>query len=116
MKKSILYGLASALITALALKAAPALAQQAPAGEAYVAIVKTADINLGSESGLRQLDRRLAQAAREVCGTASDTDVEGKNEVRKCRNETLARARADKQSVLASADRGAAIIAVTAAR
>ena len=115
MKKSILYGLASALVTALAIKAAPAMAQEAPAGETYVAIVKTADINLTSEVGQRQLDRRLAQAAREVCGIASDTDVEGKNEVRKCRDETLARATADKQSVLAAANRGA-VIAVTAAR
>ncbi len=114
MKKSILYGLTSALITALALKAAPALAQEAPAGETYVAIVKTADINLGSEAGQRQLDRRLAQAARDVCGTASDTDLKGKNEVRACRDETLSRVQADKQSVLA-AGRGA-VIAVTAAR
>ena len=115
MKNSILYGLSSALITALALKAAPALAQAVPAGETYVAIVKTADINLGSEAGRRQLDRRLAQAAREVCGTASDTDVEGKNEVRKCRDETLARAAADKKAALAAADRGA-VFAITAAR
>ncbi len=115
MKKSILYGLTSALITALALKAAPALAQQAPAGEAYVAIVKTADINLGSEAGQRQLDRRLAQAARDVCGTASDSDLEGKNEVRKCRDESIARVQGDKQAVLAAADRSA-VIAVTAAR
>ena len=115
MKKSILYGLTSALITALAIKAVPALALEGPAGETYVAIVKTADINLGSDAGQRQLDRRLAQAAREVCGTASDTDVEGKNEVRACRDETLARVQADKQSVLAATDRGA-VIAVAAAR
>ena len=114
MKKSIVYGLTSALLTALALKAGPAFAQEVATGETYVAIVKTADIDLDSEAGQRQLDRRLAQAAREVCGTASETDVEGKNDVRKCRDETLARAAADKQAALAAADR--TVIAITAAR
>ena len=115
MKKSILYGLASALVTALAIKAAPALAQDTPAGEIAVAIVKTADIDLGSATGQHQLDRRLAQAVRDVCGTASEADLKGKNEVRSCRDDTLARARADKDAVLAAARRGA-LIAVSAAR
>jgi UrcA family protein len=85
--------IASALITAAALKAVPALAETAP-GPVNVSIVETADLDLGSEAGKRQLDRRLAHAAREVCGTASEIDLEGTNDVRACRADVLAKARA----------------------
>lgn len=114
MKKAILIALASALITTGAIKAAPALAQE-PATETNVSLVRTADLDLGSSQGQRKLDQRLANAAREVCGTASDVDVEGKNEVRKCRDETLAKAREQRNAVLAAAGRDG-LIAVTAAR
>jgi UrcA family protein len=114
MKKSFYIALFSALLTAGLIKAAPAIAQTADQPEIAVSLVRTADLNLTTESGQRQLDHRIANAAREVCGTASDVDVEGKNEVRKCRDETLARAQLQKASVLA-ADRGA-LIAVTASR
>mgnify|MGYP006177377125 CR=1 FL=1 len=115
MKKAILYGIASALITAAAIKAAPALAEQPAPAETNVSLVRTADLDLGSEAGRRQLDRRLAHAAREVCGTASDADVEGKNEVRKCRDESIARAQGDREALLAAGSRRA-LIAVTASR
>lgn len=52
--------------------------------------VQTADLDLSSQAGQRALDHRLAQAAKEVCGTASDADIAGKNEVRRCRADTLA--------------------------
>jgi UrcA family protein len=95
------------------IKAAPALAQEPAA--VNVSLVRTADLDLGSTQGQRKLDQRLANAAREVCGTASDVDVEGKNEVRKCRDDTLANAKGQRDAVLAAATRGA-IIAVTASR
>jgi len=112
MKNAFVIALASALVTTAAIKAAPALAQvQAPV-ETNVSQVRTADLDLSSEAGRRTLDRRLSRAAREVCGTASDADVEGKNAVRKCRDETLTKAKAQLDRRLA--DRGA--IAVTASR
>ena len=49
---------------------------------------------LGSTAGRRELDQRLAAAAREVCGSASDVDLAGKNDVRQCRVDVLARAKA----------------------
>lgn len=103
--------IASALITAAALKAVPALAETAPAPQ-NVSIVHTADLDLNSDAGKRQLDQRLSQAAREVCGEASDVDLEGKNDVRACRADVLARARAEGVDL---ASRGA-VIAVTAGR
>ena len=92
MKRALYLALASALITTAAIEAPPAFAQ-APGGETNVSRVRTADLDLTSEAGRRTLERRLANAARQVCGTASDADVEGKNAVRKCRDATLAKAR-----------------------
>ena len=114
MKKAIHIVLVSALITTGIIKAAPALAE-APASDTNISLVRTADLDLRSAEGQRKLDHRLAVAAREVCGTASDVDVEGKNEVRKCRDETLALARSQRDAVLAEANRGN-FVAVTAAR
>jgi UrcA family protein len=114
MKKSFYIALVSALIAGGLIKAAPALAQAQPA-PAVVSLVHTADIDVSTADGQRQLDRRLSIAAREVCGTDSDADLVGKNDVRGCRTETLAKARLQKQSILAAAGRGATI-AITASR
>ena len=110
--KAITIILASALITTGAIKAAPALAET-PAGEINVSLVRTADLDLASSEGQRRLDHRLARAAREVCGTASDVDIEGKNAVRECRDEVLAQAREKRDAVVASADRDAVIALVS---
>lgn len=75
------------IATLLAFTATPALSES-PASVSIV--VQTADLDLSSASGQRTLDLRLAQAAKEACGTASDFDIEGKNDVRRCRAETLA--------------------------
>lgn len=116
MKKPILIALASALITAGAIKAAPAFAQTAPLeGEVQVSLVRTADLDLRSEAGQRELDQRLARAAREVCGEASNADLVGQNDVRQCRDDVLAKAHAQRDQLFAAADRGA-VIAITAAR
>ena len=112
MKNAFVIALASALITTAAIKAAPAHAQDTGSAETNVSRVRTADLDLSSQTDRRKLDQRLAQAARQVCGTASDADVAGKNDVRKCRDETLAKARAQVETVVAS--RG--VLAVTASR
>jgi UrcA family protein len=116
MKDTLRIIMISAIITAGAIKAAPVLAE--PAGsdaQTYTSYVHTSDIDLASQQGQRVLQQRLAQAAREVCGTASDVDVQGKNQVRECRKEALGRASGEREALLAAADRGATI-AVTASR
>jgi UrcA family protein len=110
MKKTLGIILTSFLAATAVIKAAPALAEQAPAQN--VSIVHTADLNLSTEAGRRQLDQRLIVAASEVCGTASDSDLAGKNQVRQCRADVLAKAHAESLQI---ASRGATI-AVTAAR
>lgn len=108
--------LASALITAGALRAAPALAEPA-SGEVqtYVSYVKTADLDLSSKGGQRTLDRRVAQAAREVCGTPSDVDLVGQNKARECREDAISKASGEREALLAAAKRGAAVV-ITASR
>ena len=114
MKNAMLITLASALITAAAINAAPALAEARDApSELNVSLVRTADLDLHTADGRRRLEQRLANAAREVCGTASDVDLEGKQAVRKCRDETLAKARAQREAALAGHD---IMIAATASR
>ena len=69
------------LATLLAFTATPALAEP-PA--LVTSTVQTADLDLSSSGGQRALDRRLALAAKDVCGTASNVDPAGQNDVRKC--------------------------------
>ncbi|MEO5611668.1 MAG: UrcA family protein [Sphingomicrobium sp.] len=111
--KAITIILTAFAITTGVIKAAPALAQEPAA--VNVSLVRTADLDLGSSDGQHRLDQRLASAAREVCGTASDVDLDGKNQVRKCRDATLVKAKGQREAALAAAARGATI-AVTASR
>ena len=84
----------------LAFSATPALAE---APIIATSIVETADLDLNSQSGQRALDRRLNQAVKEVCGIASDADVAGKNDVRRCRDETLAGLASERDQRIAAA-------------
>jgi len=91
------------IATLLAFAATPALAEP-PA--AVSSTVQIADLDLSSKAGQRALDRRLSLAAKEVCGVASDADLAGQNEVRRCRQETLARIADERdQRVAAASDR-----------
>jgi UrcA family protein len=88
------------LATLLAFTATPALAEQPVTA---TSIVQTADLDLSSQAGQRALDHRLTQAVNEVCGTASDVDVAGKNDVRRCRADTLASLSAERDQRIAAA-------------
>jgi UrcA family protein len=113
MPKGFKIAFTAFVVTAGLIKGAPTLAQPAKP-ELNVSYVHTADLDLSTAAGRQALDHRLVVAAREVCGTASDADLVGKNDVRKCRVQTLARAQADRDSVLA-ANHGT-VIALAAAR
>lgn len=73
-------------------------------------IVQTADLDLATSAGQHELDRRIARAAREVCGTASNVDLEGQNAVRQCRDETIAAAESQGEQLLAAARSGSPIL------
>jgi UrcA family protein len=113
MKQGLKIAMAAFTMTAGLIKGAPAFAEQPAQPNVNVSYVRTADLDLSTATGRHQLDRRLSVAAREVCGTASDVDLEGKNDVRKCRDEVLARAGAQADALLAKAERGG-VIAIAA--
>lgn len=108
MKQTLKIIAASALVTAVVIKATPLLAEPAPAQN--ISIVHTADLDLTSKTGREALDHRLVTAAFEVCGTVSDVDLAGKNKARACRADVLAKARAESGQL---ASRGASITVAT---
>jgi UrcA family protein len=110
MKQTLRIILGALLATAAVIKAESALAEPVPASVS-VRIVRTADLDLSTDAGRRQLDQRLNVAGREVCGTVSDADLAGKNQARRCRHEVLAKGQAQRDVLLAGEP-----IAVTAAR
>jgi UrcA family protein len=102
MKKTLLIILGSALAAGAAIKAEPAFSQPHDvSAEANVSIVRTADLDLSTKAGQRQLERRLITAAREVCGEAFDSDLKGQNDVRRCREDVLFAARAKADEIVA---------------
>ena len=103
MKQAIQIAIVSALLTAAALKAAPALAQPA-AAETQVSVVATGDLDLSSRTG-----PAAAQAAAGACRRASfaaalRTPICRASWLRaRCRADVLANASAQgRQIVLAS--------------
>ena len=100
MKTLLTFTLAAA---ALALTSAPAFAF--PESGSRQLVVSYADLDLSTRQGVRILDRRLRAAAATACGPTSDFDPEGKNDARLCRTETLAQARAQRDSAIAGLTR-----------
>ncbi len=92
-----------------ALAATPALAQAVPSAETRV-VVRTADLDLGSAAGKRTLDRRIAIAVVEACGETSNVDLAGRNEIRRCRDETSSAVAANRDRLVELASRGQQII------
>jgi UrcA family protein len=89
------------VVAAAGLINAPAFAE--PGSGENVSVVNTAGLDLSSAAGRAILDHRLVSAAYEVCGTASDVDLAGKNRARACRADVLARARAESQQLASRA-------------
>jgi UrcA family protein len=97
MKETLRIIAISALATAAAIRAVPAFSEPAPAQN--VSIIHTSDLDLSTAAGRAALDHRLVIAAHDVCGNAADVDLSGKNKVRACRAETLAKARAESEQL-----------------
>jgi UrcA family protein len=77
--------------------AAPCFAQ-----EEVSATVSYADLNLGSKEGAAVLERRIANAVSEVCGTADPRDLAVIAEVRKCQAKAWSGARPKMEQAIAS--------------
>jgi UrcA family protein len=109
MKETLRIIAMSAMATAAVIKAVPAFSEPTPSQN--VSIVHTSDLDLSTDAGRAALDHRLVIAAHDVCGTAADVDLSGKNKIRACRAETLAKARAESAQL---ASRAGAVLVVAA--
>jgi UrcA family protein len=65
-------------------------------------IVALADLDLETAAGRNALDLRIARAAIDLCGAASDADLAGANDVRACRDRAIAEARSQVEERLAT--------------
>ena len=65
----------------------PAFAQTVPANATLV--VQHSDLDLGTAAGAKTLQHRIWRAVVAVCGTTSDFDLAGKNDIQNCRRDTL---------------------------
>ena len=111
MKQTLKIIAVSALATAAAIKAVPAFSEPAP--PPAVSIVHTADLDLSTAAGRNALDHRLVTAAYDVCGTASDVDLAGKNAVRHCRTGVLSKARSNALQIASRAADGSILVAAS---
>lgn len=81
----------------------PVSAQTAPANPSIAVAHK--DLDLRTAAGTKALDRRIWRAVVQVCGTAPEFDLAGKNNVRQCRRDTRTVASAQADLVVANASR-----------
>jgi len=95
--------LLSIAAAAAAFGAAPAPARDPAPAPVEVQVVRYADLDLATSEGRSALDRRLALAVRDVCGSASDADLHGKNVVRQCLAQTARAVSERREAALASA-------------
>lgn len=85
---------ACAAATALSVFAVPALAAEITVVPETITVrVSYADLNLATAQGRAQLDRRIAGAARSICGPYFPTDLRMAALVQDCREDAISSAR-----------------------
>jgi len=97
------YALFASLGTALSIAAVPASAE---ADEQFASEVRYGDLDLTSEAGVIQLQRRIANAARKGCGYADGRDLTASQAAAECRQATIAAAAPKLELAVASARNG----------
>jgi UrcA family protein len=93
----------ASLGTILAIGAAPA---SAAAVEKFTSEVRYGDINLTSDAGVAQLQRRITNAARKICGYADARDLNGSQAVAACRRAAISAAAPKVELAVAGARNG----------
>lgn len=86
---------------AAAVVAAPAAAAQAE--EAASVIVNTADLDLTSERDVTRLDRRIRNAAAQVCGNAGNRSIAANDLVGRCRGAAIEGVGGEVRTLIAAA-------------
>jgi UrcA family protein len=96
--RSIIFSLAAAAAALLPspAAAAPILVEAAPSVKVHFA-----DLNIAAPAGRQTLDRRIARAARQVCGDGSDSNPEMAEAERSCIKTAVSSANLQVEDVLA---------------
>lgn len=82
--------------------AAPAFAEPVT----QTVVVEHGDLDLATPAGAKSLQHRVWRAVVAVCGTTSEFDIAGKNDIRQCRRDTLQVASARAEQMIAGVSRG----------
>jgi UrcA family protein len=94
LRNLVLAAAACAAATSLSVFAVPALAAEITVMPETVTVrVSYADLNLATAQGRAQLDRRVAGAARGICGAFFPSDLRMTALVQDCREDAIASAR-----------------------
>jgi UrcA family protein len=96
----------ASIVLAAATAAIGVPASAAEIGTARSMVVRHADLDLTSTSDVATLNRRVATAARAVCGTFHAADLTAKQNVLQCRKFALNDARQNVEVAVASARGG----------
>jgi UrcA family protein len=95
---------ALAAVIAASLSAAPAFAQ---ADSQTRIVISPAGLDLTTAEGRAALDLRIVHAARSACGTPSSADARGPTKVQACVDEVRLAAAAQRETMIAAAERQA---------
>ncbi|MBT0666923.1 UrcA family protein [Novosphingobium profundi] len=95
-----LCALGGALLTTPAL--ADVVVERAISNDLPTVLVRYTDLDLDSADGLATLDVRLGSAVKRVCGYADLRQLREHAQMRECRVESLGRAYADRDTMLAA--------------
>lgn len=88
----------------LAMLATMALPQAASAEPVtHRVVVQHKDLDLRTDAGANTLEHRVRRAVAAACGSAPVYDTQGKQDVLKCRRETLGQAKAKAARLIAQA-------------
>ena len=68
-----------------------------------VRVVHYSDLNLQTSRGVDQLDRRVAAAISEMCGTSENRDLGALNQEQACRTASLASVASQRTTAIAAA-------------
>lgn len=102
-KPVIRFALFASLGSTLAIAAVPASAEP---GEQFAGEVRYGDLNLTSDAGVVQLQRRIANAARKGCGYADGRDLNASQAAAACRRAAIAAATPKVELAVANARSG----------
>jgi len=78
------------------------------------ASVQYGDLNLSNEEGLNQLQRRIRQTAKDICGEAYDRDLTQRAVVVQCQDAVLASARVQTEMAVNRSRSGSSGVAAAA--